>query len=293
MNNLLKKVKRKLIFINKPSGKPKAPLTPKVAGKTEILLKGQNLLHEFKCIGSDLLRDYDRDTKVLIKVNLNSALPYPASVSMEMLETVVASLEDRGVRDIVVADCSGITHLPTSDVIKTKKMKALKKPGLKIRSFDYVKWYKVPIPGEYFSHIILPEKAFKADRIINLSNLKAHNLAGFSAATKNLVGFMHPRQRFELHKDHLIERIAEIPLAIVPDINIIDARKIFVDGGPDKGTVCTADTIIINSSLYDADRLAYDLLVAKKTENDIHDLSENYMDNPFFRHYSKIHRGDI
>ncbi|MBN1623401.1 MAG: DUF362 domain-containing protein [Clostridia bacterium] len=293
MNNLLKKVKRKLIFINKPAGKPKTPLTPKAAGNTDIFLEGQNLLDQFRCLGSDLFRDYDRDTRVLVKVNLNSALAYPASVSMDMLETLVTSLSEIGIRNIVVADCSGITHLPTSEVIKIKGMKSLKIPGLKIKSFDYGKWYKVPIAGEYFSYIILPEAAFLADRIINLSNLKAHNLAGFSAATKNLVGFMHPKQRFELHKDHLIERTTEIPLAIMPDINIIDARKIFIEGGPDRGTVLNADTIIINSSLYYADRLAYELLVGKKSENDIHDLPKNYMDNPFFRHYDRINGSSI
>ncbi|MFO7612718.1 MAG: DUF362 domain-containing protein [Clostridia bacterium] len=292
MNDLMKKLKRKLIFINGPARGTRDPIIPSTSNDIEMLLEGQNLPHEFSHLAPDLFRDYDKNTNVLIKANLNSALPYPASVSMDMLETLFLALLERGVRHITVADCSGITHLPTSEVIKTKNLKIMENSCLKLSSFDYGKWFMVPIEGKYFKYILLPEKAFRADRIINLSNLKAHRLAGFSASIKNLVGFMHPMQRIELHRDHLAERIAEIPLAIVPDINIIDAREIFIDGGPDIGTVCTADTIIINSNLYEADKTAYELLIRKKSENNINDLPENYIDNPIFKHYCRMCGGD-
>lgn len=292
MNDLMRKIKRKLIFINGPARGSRNPIIPNTHKNIEMFLKGQNLLREFTRLAPALFRDYDKNTKVLIKVNLNSSLPYPASVSMDMLETLVLSLLERGVRFITVADCSGITHLPTSEVIKTKNLNVPEKNHMKIKSFDYGKWFTVPIKGKYFKHILLPKIAFQADRIINLSNLKAHSLAGFSASIKNLVGFMHPIQRIELHRDHLTERIAEIPLAITPDINIIDAREIFIDGGPDNGTVCTADAIIINNNLYEADKAAYELLIRKKSENNIHDLPENYIDNPIFKHYCRMCGGD-
>ncbi|MCJ7471676.1 MAG: DUF362 domain-containing protein, partial [Actinobacteria bacterium] len=122
----------------------------------------------------------------------------------------------------------------------------------------------------------------------NLSNLKSHSSAGFSSATKSLVGFMHPCQRFELHRDHLEEKIAELALAVQPDISIIDARSVFIDGGPDTGTVKKAKTIIVNSSLLEADLSAYSLLYSMKQKFKIKDLKKDPYENKFFRHFIRI-----
>lgn len=291
MNDLIKRVKRKMLLLSGNIKITRKPVIQINKIKTDIILEGDNLLGKFLGLGPKLFSNYNSTTKVLIKVNLNSALPYPASVSIEMLETLISSLKNNGVNKIVIADCSGLIHLPTSHVIKLKNLKKLMKDGVIIESFDFGKWFKVPIDGKLFKYILIPERAYWADKIINLSNLKSHSLAGFSGSIKNLVGFMHPVQRKELHKDHLVERIAEIPLAIIPDINIIDARKIFIDGGPDQGTVTQADQIIINSSLIEADKSAYNLLVQKKMKNNIHDLSLNYKDNLFFKSFNELKRG--
>ncbi|MDZ7836932.1 MAG: DUF362 domain-containing protein [Actinomycetota bacterium] len=60
---------------------------------------------------------------------------------------------------------------------------------------------------------------------------------------------MHPLQRYALHKDNIQQRIAEIALALQPDINIIDARKILLADGPDTGKVAEANQIIIDHEL--------------------------------------------
>jgi len=102
------------------------------------------------------------------------------------------------------------------------------------------------------------------------------------------VGFMHPFQRIQLHKDHLQERIAELSMAVQPDISVIDARKIFIDGGPDFGKVAEAKTIIVNDDLFEADLAAYNLLFSVKNQNRIDDLDENPNNSIFFKHYSRI-----
>jgi uncharacterized protein (DUF362 family) len=103
-----------------------------------------------------------------------------------------------------------------------------------------------------------------------------------------MVGFMHPFQRIALHKDHLEERIAELSLAVQPDISIIDARKIFVDGGPDKGTIAETKTIIVNNDLLDADLSAYDLLVSASRKNGINNPDKNPYNSRFFKHFTEI-----
>ncbi len=290
--NFINRVKRKVLVSKKDFKVTNKPIIHNSKKETGLLLEGVNLFKKFHEHSNELFSEY-RNTKVLIKVNLNSSLPYPASVSIEMLETIISSLKENGVRKIVVADCSGLMHLPTCSVINSKNLKMLKRDGVIIESFDFGIWYKVYIKGQYFKYILLPKRVYWADKIINLSNLKSHPHAGYSASIKNLVGFMHPHQRIELHKDHLVERIAELPLAIIPDLNIIDAREIFIDGGPDKGSVALADTIIINGNLFEADKTAYNLLVQKKSENNINDLPTNYKDNLLFKSMSGLKEGIV
>ena len=77
-------------------------------------------------------------------------------------------------------------------------------------------------------------------------------------------------------------------MAVEPDINIIDGRKIFIDGGPDKGRVVAADTIIINSDLMKADLKSYDLLFRFKKEYGLKDLDKDPYRDIFFKHFHKI-----
>src|SRR4030042_2686777 len=143
-----------------------------------------------------IFSDFNPQTSVLVKINLNSSNPYPASTSSEMLDAVLQSLINLGVKKICIGDCSGLVSLPTRKVISRKGFDRFKKYGVKIKVFDYGKWVNVPIKGIYFKTLILSESIYKYDKIINLANLKSHHLAGFSFSTKLLVGFMHPFQRF-------------------------------------------------------------------------------------------------
>ena len=288
MRNILKRLEKKIIIKNTFLIKNCSPRILNKPTGIELSFNGKNALRDMAASSNKIFKDFDPSNSVLIKINLNSANPYPASTSREMLETVLRSLLDLGIKNICIGDCSGLIHLPTREVIKKKGLYDLKRHGVKIRGFDYGRWVKIAINGVYFKDMILSESIFKYDKIINLANLKSHNIAGFSFATKSLVGFMHPCQRFELHRGHIEEKIAELFLAVQPDINIIDARSIFVDGGPDTGTAAEAKTIIINNSLLGADLRAYNLLSSFKQKFGMEDFDHNPYNNRFFKHLIKI-----
>ncbi len=74
-------------------------------------------------------------------------------------------------------------------------------------------------------------------------------------------------------------------MAVEPDINIIDGRKIFINGGPDNGKVAKANTIFINNDLMEADLKSYDLLLRFKRKYGIKDLDEDPSSNRFFKHF--------
>lgn len=288
MRNILKRLEKKIIIKNTFLIKNCPPrLLNKPAG-IELSFNGEHALKDMAASSNKIFKDFNPANSVLIKINLNSANPYPASTSNHMLETVLRSLLDLGIKNICIGDCSGLTHLPTRGVIKKKGLYNLKRYGIKIKVFDYGRWVKIAINGIFFKNIIFSESIYKYDKIINLANLKSHSIAGFSFATKSLVGFMHPCQRFELHRNHLEEKVAELSLAVQPDINIIDARKIFIDGGPDTGTAAEAKTIIINNSLLEADLSAYYLLSSFKQKSGIEDFDHNPYNSRFFKHLIKI-----
>jgi len=288
MKNIFDRIERKLIIKNTSFIKRGTPRIQKSGNRLDLSFSGKDPLLEMAISSEKIFKDFNSSTSVLIKVSLNSPNPYPASTSKKMLESIVRSLKDIGVKKICIGDCSGLAHLPTRKVISKKGFDFLKKYGIRISVFDYGGWVSIPVNGVYFKNIILSKSIYKYDRIINLSNLKSHLSAGFTFSTKSLVGFMHPFQRRILHKDHLEERIAELSMAVEPDINIIDGRKIFINGGPDNGKVAKANTIFINNDLMEADLKSYDLLLRFKRKYGIKDLDEDPSSNRFFKHFHKI-----
>ena len=288
MRNLFERLEKQVIVKNTLFIKNGVPRLPKNHNGIKLLFEGDNSLADMVKSSRTIFRNFNSATSVLIKININSSNPYPASTSSDMIDAIVHCLLDLGIKKICIGDCSGLIHLPTRKVIKQKDFYCFKKYGVKVKVFDYGRWINIPINGVYFKNIVLSRGIYNYDTIINCANLKSHSLARFSFSTKSLVGFMHPFQRYDLHKDHLEERIAELPLAIQPDINIIDARSIFIDGGPDMGTSAEAKTIIVSSHSLDADLMAYDVLFSLKKKFGIHDLDENPYTTRFFQHFMKV-----
>ena len=94
--------------------------------------------------------------------------------------------------------------------------------------------------------------------------MKTHFLADFSPGAKNMVGFTHPVEKRGLHDEHLHEKITEIASAVQPDLTIIDARKIFICGGPNKGNICEGERGFIGNNWLTTDLEAYRFLYSKK-----------------------------
>jgi len=198
--------------------------------------------------------------KVLIKINLNTADPYPGSTSPETAAALVDFLRGKGVDDITVGDCSGNHSLPT---IRTARrngiMKALK-GKVRFSFFDREAWTEVSLAGSMLGKITVPRSALEAGRIINLANIKTHCHADFSFGLKLGVGFMHPIERYSLHRNNLREKIAEINLAVPADLTIIDGRTAFITGGPDRGDEARGNVILLGTNPLAVDVHAYRIL---------------------------------
>jgi uncharacterized protein (DUF362 family) len=248
-----------------------------------------DIMHQLAEQADRLFIGFRPNERVLIKINLNTAAPYPASTDPRFLGAVLDLLILRGITRIRVGDCSAVAQLPTRKVFAASGMSAALKGKAKFVCFDEGRWICVPVRGEYLSHVMIPECVFETDRIIYIANCKTHRLADFSLAMKLAVGFMHPNERYALHEDHLHEKIAEISLAVRPDLAILDARETFITGGPDDGRIAAGNAVFAGTNLIQTDAEGYRLLYELKRAGG---CAEGFSEDPFemaqFRHARKL-----
>jgi len=77
------------------------------------------------------------------------------------------------------------------------------------------------------------ELILEADTLINVPVLKSHGGAGMTCALKNLMGAVWDRGAF--HLQGLDRCIAESGLALRPALNVVDASRVMLTGGPRGG----------------------------------------------------------
>ncbi len=291
MKSYLKKIKRTIfkpaILKNKVIKGIRQPKRRQVVVSTDrneviVIKQGENLKKTFQIVedrhGAFLKTLFQPHHSILIKINLNTAKPYPASTSPAFLVALIDFLKGLGIQNIKVGDCSANYALPTMRVAeKAGILEAMGDPAEMV-CFDRGSWVKVPINGHFLKHVTIPEAVYETDRIIALANMKTHSQADFSFGLKLGVGFMHPLERQELHHSHLQEKSVEINLAIQPDLTIIDGREAFISGGPDEGKIAECGNLIIGTDQIAVDYETYKLLYALKKK---HGCIEHFSDDPF------------
>lgn len=272
---------------------PRTRSIPPGNSRTFLLAGAKNLETTFEAIGriwdEHWTSFFSSQHSILIKINLNTADPYPASTDSRMLEGLIRFLYERNCRRLWVGDCSSVRSLPSRKVVaKTGIIEALSEMA-SFLAFDEGPWVSVPIQGHYLKEVPVPRIALEADRIISLANMKTHIESDFSLGMKLGVGFVHPLERFALHRDHLREKIVEINLAVPPDLTIIDGRTAFITGGPDRGETVRCGTVILGTDLVGADLAAYGVLFdAKKRNNRIGGFTEDPFGMVQFSHAKKM-----
>lgn len=231
-------------------------------GKSLVgVVKGDNV-GEMVRASVDLIGGIDRlgleGKEVLVKPNVNSDDPYPATTNPEVIRSVIELLYEAGAEKVKVADMSNQYYLPT---VKTMEKLGIKKAaedaGAEVTSFDDDEWTIVKDPRmKYSESFMIPRTVYEAEKLVSVPVLKTHEIATYSMSLKNFVGILHPRDRSRMHlSKNLEEMVAEISLAVHPDLIVMDATRSMVAGGPFEGTV--KDT---NMVLASGDRIAIDIV---------------------------------
>lgn len=193
---------------------------------------------------------------VLIKLNLNTGLPYPASTNPEVVREVIRLVKEKKAGRIIVADRSyqGVSLTPLT--IKNMKQSGIydiaKEEGAEVMGLEEGEWERVK-PKEaihWRNGFRIPKIIFEVDHIISLPVLKTHSIADFTMALKNSVGLVSPKDMAELHtagKDKFMAMLAEINLAFRPSLFIMDGTKAFISGGPNEGETAEPQTYLAST----------------------------------------------
>jgi uncharacterized protein (DUF362 family) len=84
--------------------------------------------------------------------------------------------------------------------------------------------------GNVLESVDVAKLVSKSDVLINLPVLKHHYATGACAGLKNLMGLVYDRGIF--HDEDLWVTIADLSLAIRPDLTIVDATRVMTKNGP-------------------------------------------------------------
>jgi len=216
----------------------------------------------------------DRGDKVLVKPNFNSPDPYPGSTDLVFLHAVLELLLEAGAR-VTIGESSGGIWRPTRNVFRKLGVFELARHlGVELIAFEdrADDWIRVKVNGDYLDTVSVPCSAYEADKIVYLPCMKTHNIARFSGALKLAVGFMHPGERRALHAHCLEQKIAEISLCWQPNLIVMDGRKAFVSGGPDKGQVVEPGLLLASGDPVAIDIEAMKVLLTYEARNKlVHD----------------------
>jgi uncharacterized protein (DUF362 family) len=181
---------------------------------------------------------------ILLKPNYNTADPYPGSSDPEFIKAVITMLYEAGAGKVVLGERTAFLHsrkvLEQAGVVKVAEdagadVRVFGKDGWQA-IFDRKSWRRTKVSGgQYLHRVSLAKEALEIEKIVYVPLIKTHHAAEFTGAIKLAMGFVKPFfDQITFHSRHLQEKLAELPLVVKPDLIIMDARKVFITGGPAK-----------------------------------------------------------
>jgi uncharacterized protein (DUF362 family) len=230
------------------------PIVSKVASGKDVK---QSITRAVELIGG-IGKLVEKGDTVLLKPNYNTADPYPGSSDPDFIGAVIEMLREAGAEKIIVGERTAFLH-NRKVLEKAGVTEVARKAGAEVTVFGNDGWYtlldrkgwrRVKVPGgKYLHSVSLARQALEAQKIVYVPLIKTHHAAQFTGSIKLSMGLVKPFfDQSKFHARHLQEKLAELGLVVKPDLIIMDARKVFVAGGPAKGELRTPNLILASGS---------------------------------------------
>jgi uncharacterized protein (DUF362 family) len=195
---------------------------------------------------------------ILIKANFNTSDPPPASSDPQFVKAVIELLYEHGAGKVVLGESSMISQSTRETLRKTGMLQAAEEARAEVVIFDEGEWVPVETGGRCLRKVALAKAGLEAGKIVYVCCLKTHRYADFTLSLKLAMGFVRRRDRVAMHLRRLSEKLAELNLAIAPDLIIVDGRRCFISGGPGTGEVREPNLVLASG-----DRIAIDVEALK------------------------------
>jgi uncharacterized protein (DUF362 family) len=207
-----------------------------------------------------------RGNDVLIKANFNSADPVPASTHLDVLRTLATESQNLGARAMTLGERSGMGD--TGRVLQSMGIMDLARDfGIDVIQYDDYSDAQFATVNDSDFHwaqgFAVPRILLESGCVVQTCCLKTHRFGGhFTMSLKNSVGLAQSvsgagyRYMDELHNSpHQRSMIAEINTAYDPALIVMDGVDVFVNGGPDVGTLAEGNIVLAGT-----DRIAIDAI---------------------------------
>ena len=120
------------------------------------------------------------------------------------------------------------------------------------------RYQEIEVPGaRRLKKVKVHELILESDVLINVPVLKHHGGAGLCVAMKNMMGAVWDRRSW--HANDLHQCIADLTLAVKPDLNVVDAYQVLKRNGPrgvSRADVVTMKSLIIGENMVVTDTAA-------------------------------------
>jgi uncharacterized protein (DUF362 family) len=200
-----------------------------------------------------------------LKGNYASANPFPASTHPDTLRILTELLRGCGCGQITLVERStfGATVGIWNKLGIPGMARDLEIKLLPLEELPLARWRKKELAGSHWKRgIELPDFLDSEAPVVQICNLKTHRFGGqFSASLKNSIGLIAKYSAGKTH-NYMEElhaspdqrlMIAEVNQSYVPVLVVMDAMRVFVEGGPEKGELASPGVIAVST-----DRLAID-----------------------------------
>jgi len=205
---------------------------------------------------------------VTIKPNLNTADPYPASSDPAFIEALGREILDAGADKIRIID-SSMLRLKTREVAKEVGLDVVAESlDADLIFLDEHPWEDVTIErGKKLKRVSIGKPVLEGDKLVLAPCIKTHFIARFTGSMKLFVGWMRIRDRVRLHMRHLEEKVVDLASFFKPDLIVMDARRVFVTGGPASGHIEEPNLIMASKDMVAIDVEGVKILQSYNAEN--------------------------
>ena len=196
---------------------------------------------------------------VIIKPNFNNGGMFPAASDPQFVRAVVELCRDYGARTVKIMDSSGFEWIPTRRVFDGTGMTRIAKAcGAELIALDDTQTFEANVEGgRELTSVMMYEQAFEEGaKMIWLPCFKTDSYTRFAFSLRLVEGFVSVQKKPWLHSEPEATelKIAELNKIISPQLVIMDARKGFSSGGPNKGNL-----VYPNAILASGDRVTMDV----------------------------------